>query len=99
MNRIPNNKLFLQPKAQIILKSAPVPDNEGALTLLPGLPLSDAEEAYILLTLKSLGNNRRQTAEILGISLRTLQSRLTDLRTRGKWVGSQEDLAIDTEVG
>ena len=90
---------FLQPKAQIVPKSAPVPDSEGALTLLPGLPLSDAEEAYILLTLKSTGNNRRQSAELLGISLRTLQTRLSDLKAKGKLVGSQDDLSAGAEVG
>ena len=38
--------------------------------------MSKAEEAYIQLTLRHLKNNRRETAAALGISLRTLQTRL-----------------------
>jgi transcriptional regulator with PAS, ATPase and Fis domain len=53
----------------------PVP---AGLTFEPGRPLQEMEEAYIRLTLKHTNNNRMRTAEILGISLRTLYKRLSE---------------------
>ena len=50
----------------------------ATLTLEPGRPLREMEEAYIRLTLKHTNNNRLRTAEILGISLRTLYKRLAE---------------------
>jgi len=57
-------------------------NGDGAITLKPGLPLSEAEEAYIQLTLKYTQNNRRLAADMLGISLRTLQNRIAELREK-----------------
>jgi DNA-binding NtrC family response regulator len=54
----------------------------------PGQPLEKLEEAYILLTLDHVGGNRKQAAEMLGISLRTLQNRIAGLREEGKSVGT-----------
>ena len=59
-------------------------DSRGRLTLQPGQPLSHAEEAYIKLTLEHVNNNRKRAAEILEISLRTLQSRIAEFRKKGK---------------
>lgn len=59
--------------------------------LQPGQPLSHAEEAYIRLTLEYVNNNRRRAAEMLGIGLRTLQSRIGGFRTEAKAA------AIDSE--
>jgi transcriptional regulator with PAS, ATPase and Fis domain len=56
-------------------KSAHIGDR---LTLQPGQPLSHAEEAYIKLTLEYVNNNRKRAAEILRISLRTLQNRISE---------------------
>jgi len=54
----------------------------------PGQPLEKLEEAYILLTLDHVGGNRKQAAEMLGISLRTLQNRIAGLREEGRSVGT-----------
>jgi len=52
----------------------------GRLILEPGQPLSQAEAAYIKLTLAYVNYNRKRAAEILEISLRTLQSRISQFR-------------------
>ncbi|MGA7415599.1 MAG: sigma-54 dependent transcriptional regulator [Bryobacteraceae bacterium] len=52
------------------------------IQLRPGSKLSDLEEAYIRMTLKLNANNKRKTAELLGISERTLYSRLAEYETR-----------------
>ena len=52
---------------------------DASLLIQPGRALSEVEEEYIRFTLKHTNNNRARTAEILGISLRTLYKRLAEM--------------------
>jgi DNA-binding NtrC family response regulator len=58
----------------------PSAGNEGPIMLQPGQPLAKIEDAYIKLTLDHVRGNRKRAAEMLGISLRTLQNRIAAQR-------------------
>jgi DNA-binding NtrC family response regulator len=62
---------------------------EGPVVLQPGQPLTSIEDAYIKLTLGAVHGNRKRAAEMLGISLRTLQNR----------IAAQRDEADSTDHG
>ncbi len=53
---------------------------QESITLRPGIPLSAVETAFIELTLKHVNQNRKQAAAMLGISLRTLHNRISEMR-------------------
>jgi DNA-binding NtrC family response regulator len=82
LNHLPSASFDLRPVGKM-----PKPSNsKDHLTLQPGQPLSQAEEAYIKLTLEYVNNNRKRAAEILGISLRTLQNRIAEFHKEAKAV-------------
>jgi DNA-binding NtrC family response regulator len=64
--------------------SAAASVGEGPVMLQPGQPLTKLEEAYIKLTLDHVRGNRKLAAEMLGISLRTLQNRIAAFREEAK---------------
>jgi DNA-binding NtrC family response regulator len=55
------------------------PPDEESIRIQVGPQMSEVEQAYIDLVLKHTNNNKTRAAEILGLSLRTLQNRVREM--------------------
>jgi len=77
---------------QPLLPQMPTGD-DGALQIRPGARMSEVEEAYISLVLRQTNQNRRRAAEILGLSLRTLHSRLRSYEAATKRAAATQSRA------
>jgi DNA-binding NtrC family response regulator len=75
VNHLPSPFFFAQ-------SSLEKPAGNGGIMLQPGHRMSESDEAFIKATLEHAGNNRKLAAEMLGISLRTLQTRLKEFRKK-----------------
>ena len=72
------------PEALPLAGGAPASSRErAAIEIKLGSTVSDAECALILATLEMHGNDKRKTAETLGLSLKTLYNRLNVYEARG----------------
>jgi DNA-binding NtrC family response regulator len=58
--------------------------SDTAFEVRVGTPLAEIERRMILATLESLDGNKRRTAEVLGISLKTLYNRLNVYEAQGQ---------------
>ena len=75
---LPEEILAFQKPRVNVPEEVHVPENRHTVTVPLGASLKTVEEAFIRDTLAWQGGNRTKTAEILGISIRTLQNRLKD---------------------
>ena len=64
------------------------PAVDGPKPLQAGRSLVEIDASYIKLTLEHVGGNRKRAAEMLGISLRTLQNRIAALREKATTPGA-----------
>jgi DNA-binding NtrC family response regulator len=79
------------PEALPIADVAPVAAGERAsIQVKVGTRISDAERALILATLEMLGDDKKKTAEVLGLSLKTLYNRLNVYAASGALVRERD---------
>ena len=58
------------------------------ITLEPGMALAEAERLLVLATLDGYGGDKSKAAAILGISTKTLYSRMREYQASGHWAGA-----------
>ena len=63
------------------------PPSKRSITIEPGMPLADAERLLVIATLDLNGGDKSKTAQMLGISTKTLYSRLREYQASGHWTG------------
>jgi DNA-binding NtrC family response regulator len=66
--------------ASIAANSRPAGNGDDSITFRAGVSLTEVQTAFINLTLKHVKQNRKNAAALLGISLRTLQNRINEMR-------------------
>jgi len=88
LQHLPGGVAAEEPKATSAVPRGPqgIPPDD-VLQVRAGTPMSEVEEALVRLTLKHTKNNKRRAAELLGICVRTLHSRLRAYEA-GKAVGA-----------
>jgi two-component system, NtrC family, response regulator AtoC len=59
-----------------------IKENKNSITLPFGVPLHELEKRFIIETLEAQNHNRKKTAEVLGISPRTLRNRLHEYQLK-----------------
>ncbi|MEQ9562042.1 MAG: helix-turn-helix domain-containing protein, partial [Woeseiaceae bacterium] len=60
-------------------------------SLMPGMSIRDVEKKLIEKTLQHFDQNKKLTAEALGISLKTLYNRLSEYEEAGEGLPSSQD--------
>jgi DNA-binding NtrC family response regulator len=82
LGHLPGAVAVEEPKANHAAPRGPgsIPP-EDVLQVRAGTPMSEVEEAFVRLTLKHTKNNKRRAAELLGICVRTLHSKLRSYET------------------
>jgi DNA-binding NtrC family response regulator len=78
VNHLPSPFFFAKSSGE----GAATAPGDGGIVMHPGHRISESDEAFIKATLEHAGNNRKLAAEMLGISLRTLQTRLNEFRKK-----------------
>ncbi len=79
--------------------ASPRVSDGSAMTIEGGRQLCEVEEAYIRLTLKQTNNNKKQAAQILGISIRTLHNRLAEFAAAEAKSSGSSNAVLGTGVG
>ncbi len=79
----------IEPEHLPAMVRSPLPADSSALSL-PGMTLAELEKVAILRTLEAVGGSKPRAADMLGISLRTLQYRVKEWRQAGVFSESEQ---------